>query len=1278
MSGDSYLWAASSADSWDVAGNWDDTTTGASPAAAAPDGGDAVTIDAAVGGAVQEITGTGASASLTILGATDLVGQFTTGALNFQVSDPINQPLVLGGGDSLAVSGDVTSDGTIEVNGGSFAASGAVTTFNLEVSDGGSAQINGSLSGAIQVDSTSTAEIGYAQTATAGQLVIDAGMTPFISASATDIINNGTAGPNLSASDSIVNNGLLFGFATAATIVNNGTINADLVSSVDGAGTLTNSGTISGFSELSFANIVNSGTIAATNASTADLIGSVTGTGQITIGGGASLQVSGQVGSGNTITFAGGNGSLLISGSLSAPIAGFDASDVIDFSDYNYVTSASYADGTLTLYEGATSVATLQLAGNYTGATFLATPTTSQNGYPDATQIDVVMGGDTGTPPAGTSTSDSYLWAGPVAGSWDVKGNWDDATNPAAVAPGANDAVTIDATPAGAAQVITGTGASASLTILGATDLMGQFTTGALNFLAPYEPLYVGGGDSLSVSGAVASAGTIAVDGGSFTANGPVSADTLDVSNGGSVQIGESFTGQIQVDSSSAAEIGSSDIATAGQIVVDAGASVSGSLASSVAGSGALINNGTIADFSELSFGAIVNSGTIAATSPYAAELVGSVTGTGEITIANGAALQVSGQVGAGNTITFAGGDGSLLISGSLNAPIAGFDATDAIDFSDYNYVTSASYANGTLTLYEGATSVATLQLAGAYTGAAFTVTQVASQTALPDTTQISLVNVPPVLTAPTSVSAPDGVSTAVTGISITDADAASADETLTVVLTDQAGLLSANTDATGGGGAITGSGSNYLTISGDLAQVNADLSTVTLLSNTAGSDSIAISADDGRGGESDVQITVSITGPSGDTPPSAQFPAIFNNVATSNVLWHNTDGDTAIWYMNSTTFSPVDLGVVDPGWVPLATADFNADGNADILWRNTNGEVGEWLSSAGGFTKLDLGNVDPSWNIQAIGDFNGDGASDLLWRNTNGEVGEWLSNGGAGGFNELDLGNVDPSWSIAGVGDFNGDGKTDIWWSNANGEVGLWLSNGGTGPSGFTELDLGNPGASWVTQDLGDFNGDGKTDILWRNTNGEVGLWLSNGGTGPSAFTKLDLGNVSTSWVIQGIGDFTGDGKTDILWRNTNGEVGLWLSNGAAGGFTELDLGNVSTSWVIQGIGDFTGSGRADILWRNTDGDVGEWLSNGGSGFNGFDEIVLANAPTSWSVVGDNSSSATPPAAPTANVVRMAHAMAAMDAPAASAATASIAQAAAGAPPMIAVAGHQPSGLTA
>jgi hypothetical protein len=103
------------------------------------------------------------------------------------------------------------------------------------------------------------------------------------------------------------------------------------------------------------------------------------------------------------------------------------------------------------------------------------------------------------------------------------------------------------------------------------------------------------------------------------------------------------------------------------------------------------------------------------------------------------------------------------------------------------------------------------------------------------------------------------------------------------------------------------------------------------------------------------------------------------------------------------------------------------------------------------------------------------------------------------------------------------------------------------------------------------DFNGDGMSDILWRDTSGNVAMWLMNGAT---VGTSSGVGGAPGVWSIAGQRDFNGDGNADLLWHDTSGNVAIWFMNGASV-VGSVGVGNLSPgTWSIVGTGDLNGDG--------------------------------------------------------------------------------------------------------
>jgi hypothetical protein len=325
----------------------------------------------------------------------------------------------------------------------------------------------------------------------------------------------------------------------------------------------------------------------------------------------------------------------------------------------------------------------------------------------------------------------------------------------------------------------------------------------------------------------------------------------------------------------------------------------------------------------------------------------------------------------------------------------------------------------------------------------------------------------------------------------------------------------------------------------------------------------------------------------------------------------------------NALTLAPVDR----------ASSDFNDDGFSDIVFRANTGDVSFFYGSlTGGFTAGPTLYWNPASTIVGIGDFNGDAREDILfsggYSDANGTLLlsalRTISVGFQPDWEAATL--VPTGWLIIGTGDFNGDGKTDILLRNADGTITDWLA----ARADSTIVDVPNaPFAnngdnSWVSVPIssnivgaGDFNGDGRTDILLRNANGTIFNFLgtANGGfvnNGDNSSVTL-----AASWLVAAIGDFNGDGLSDILWRSDSGAIFDFLGT-ANGGFVnngDASWVSVDNSWHVAGVGKFNGDARDDILWRNDSGAIFDFLGIANGGFINNGDSSWMSVDYSWQV---------------------------------------------------------------
>jgi hypothetical protein len=305
--------------------------------------------------------------------------------------------------------------------------------------------------------------------------------------------------------------------------------------------------------------------------------------------------------------------------------------------------------------------------------------------------------------------------------------------------------------------------------------------------------------------------------------------------------------------------------------------------------------------------------------------------------------------------------------------------------------------------------------------------------------------------------------------------------------------------------------------------------------------------------------------------------------------------------------------------WLAHATEsalhnDMDGDGRSDLVWRNaTTGAIVYW-SGANAAMATTVRATHLAYNVASDFDLRrmtiaftlSDAFTDPSRR-------ALLAQDARNGANFVlfpeDIGSgysVYGMWAASlgtiavGTGDFNGDGSADVLYRTQGNGRNFMVADAAWGDwaSYYPLASVTNP--AWKVAGVGDFNGDGRSDILWRNAvTGANAIWRS-----ANAETQQPVARVANlSWHVVAVADFNGDGKSDIFWRNTStGANAIWNSGNST---TQRAVAGVTNQrWRVTATGDFNGDGRFDLFWRNS-----------GTGANVI--WKSANAATQQGVVG-------------------------------------------------------------
>ncbi|AJF65605.1 hypothetical protein SVTN_15500 [Streptomyces vietnamensis] len=391
--------------------------------------------------------------------------------------------------------------------------------------------------------------------------------------------------------------------------------------------------------------------------------------------------------------------------------------------------------------------------------------------------------------------------------------------------------------------------------------------------------------------------------------------------------------------------------------------------------------------------------------------------------------------------------------------------------------------------------------------------------------------------------------------------------------------------------------------------------------------------------------------------------PGDVNADGRADVLARTKDGQLYLYLATGNLSAPLGSRIsVGSGWGVydqlVGVGDATGDGKADLYARDTAGTL--WFYAGTGSTTAPFGarkSIGGGWGgynqILPAGDgevlardnagtlfyYPGTGTGTLAPRQQMGAAGDWV------GIQQFAGAGNNPYTGKEGI-IATTVGGTMYWYYNsttgkldpriAMGDEGMWsglnpIHLSSLNPDAMSDIAIQLDGDMWIDDHdfgsgwgvynaiigAGDLSGDGKGDLLARDRSGYLYLYKGNG-TGTALATRIKVGSGwGTYNKLVGAGDYTGDGRTDLIARTTGGDLYLYPGTGVATTPFKTRV-KIGTGWntysKLVAPGDLNADGKADLLGITSGGDLYRYLNTApakfgtrvklGSGWGGYNTV--------------------------------------------------------------------------